>query len=494
MAIDQYLLAIDQGTTSTRAILFNKAGTIIQQAQREIKQHYPQEAWVEHSPNDIWQSVLGTCQDVMTNHYKASIAGIGITNQRETTLIWDRATGVCIYPAIVWQDRRTAQLCEAMRNDQLDELIQQKTGLLLDPYFSASKIQWLLNNVPGAKKRALAGELAFGTIDSYLLWKLTNGREHCTDVTNAARTMLFNIHDLRWDHELLSLFDIPESILPEVKPNTAEFGETDSSVFGAKIPIAAMAGDQQAAAIGQACFSPGMVKSTYGTGCFIVLNTGDKVITSDNRLLSTIAYQIGSQISYALEGSIFVAGAAVQWLRDAVKLIQHTNECEAIVANTNDTGGVYLVPAFTGMGAPYWDPDARGAILGLTRDSGVAQIVRAALEAVCYQTNDLMDAMVNDGAKVQSLRVDGGMVNNHWLMQFLADILMVPVKKPVVTETTALGVAYLAGLQQGIYQQLDDITQQWQCQDSYEPTMPVIEREKYIQGWHQAVSMICGTK
>jgi glycerol kinase len=487
-----YLLAVDQGTTSSRAMLFDKTGHVIAQAQEEIHPHYPQPAWVEQDPNVILSSVLSVCRSVLSaaNVSLQQIAGMGISNQRETTIIWDRTTGEAIYPAIVWQDRRTSLYCEELIAQGLESMVTQKTGLLIDPYFSATKIHWVLHHIDGAKQKAMRGELAFGTVDSYLLWHLTGGTEHATDITNAARTLLLNIHTGQWDEELLALFDIPRSLLPTVKPNTSDYGYTAAGIFERQLPIVAMVGDQQAASIGQGCFLPGMIKSTYGTGCFLLLNTGNEVIYSKHRLLSTIAYQIDSQITYALEGSIFMAGATIQWLRDAMKFIHSAKECEALIMKTENTGGVYLVPAFTGMGAPYWDADARGAIVGLTRDTDIPQIVRAAVEAVCYQTRDIITAMREDGAEVQHLRVDGGMAANQWFIQFLADILNIPVMRPPLLESTAVGVAYLVGVQQGLYPVFQAENPLWQGTQTFNPKMSEEERESHYKGWLQAVSMI----
>jgi glycerol kinase len=419
------------------------------------------------------------------------IAGIGITNQRETTVVWDRKTGKPIHRAIVWQDRRTADICRKLVAARHHAKVQQKTGLLLDSYFSATKIGWLLDNVEGARARAERGELAFGTIDSFLLWRLTGGESHATDATNAARTLLYNIHSQAWDDELLSLFNVPASLLPEIKDNAAEFGVTAEGLLDGRITIGGMAGDQQAAAIGQTCFKPGMVKSTYGTGCFMLMNTGDKPVPSKNALLTTLAYRLDGKATYALEGSIFVAGAAVQWLRDGLRLIESAGQTEALAARLGDNAGVYLVPAFTGLGAPYWDPDARGAIFGLTRATGIAEIVRAALEAVCYQTSDLLAAMKADGAgDITELRVDGGMAANGWLMQFLANILAIPVTRPKVTETTALGAAYLAGLQAGMFGGLDDLTACWQREAAFEPNLAADERKTLLAGWRKAVDRV----
>ncbi|HIQ53657.1 MAG TPA: glycerol kinase, partial [Pseudomonas pachastrellae] len=414
-----------------------------------------------------------------------------ITNQRETALLWDAETGELLHRAIVWQDRRTAEFCARLKADGHEALISERTGLLIDPYFSATKLRWLLDEVPNARERAERGELRFGTIDCFLLWRLTGGQVHRTDATNASRTMLFNIHTQQWDEELLKLLDIPTSLLPEVMDSAADFGQTDASVLGASVPVCGIAGDQQAALIGQACFSPGMVKSTYGTGCFMVMNTGDTPIRSQNRLLTTVGYRLKGQTTYALEGSIFVAGAAIQWLRDGLKLIQHAGETEALARQAGDHTGVYLVPAFTGLGAPYWDPTARGAIFGLTRDTGIAQIVAAGLQSVCFQTRDLLDAMQADGAQnTAALRVDGGMVINNWVVQELANILGVTVDRPQVTETTALGAAYLAGLQLGIFKDLDDIASHWACERTFTPAMPEAQRNALYEGWLDAIRRV----
>lgn len=484
----KYLLAIDQGTTSSRAIVFSDDGAVVAIAQEEFTQHFPEDGWVEHEPEEIWDTSLQTCREAIAKAglSASDISGIGITNQRETTVVWDRATGKAIYPAIVWQDRRTADWCR--ENKHAEGLVTVKTGLLLDPYFSATKIAWILDNVDGARQRADKGELAFGTIDSFLLWRLTGGKSHATDATNASRTMLFDIQHQRWDPELLQLFNVPENMLPEVKDCAADFGSTDPALLGAAIPVAGMAGDQQAALIGQACFEPGMIKSTYGTGCFMVLNTGSNVLRSKNKLLSTVAYRLNGKTTYAVEGSIFIAGAAVQWLRDAAKMVNHASETEAIAQSIEDTGGVYLVPAFTGLGAPHWEPDARGALIGLTRDSGIAEISRATLESVCYQTRDLLEAMRSDGSPAAStLRVDGGMVANDWLVQFLADMLDTPIDRPRITETTAFGAACLAGLKLGIYASVEDIAAKWQCETHIAPSMDAQRRERLYSGWQTAL-------
>ena len=487
------ILAIDQGTSSSRAMLFDRDGRPLAQAQREFEQHFPQSGWVEHDPEDIWRDTVAVAKQALAEAGLGAgeVASIGIANQRETTLIWDRATGQAIHKAIVWQDRRTAALCDRLKDEGHEPAIQAKTGLLIDAYFSASKIAWLLDNVAGARARAERGELAFGTIDCFLLWRLTGGSVHATDATNASRTMIFDIQRQAWDPELLTLFDIPAAILPEVRDSDAAFGATPAEMFGAPIPIHGVAGDQQAAAIGQACFEAGMVKSTYGTGCFALMNTGPKAVASRNRLLTTVAYRLSGATTYALEGSIFIAGAAVQWLRDGLKVIGSAAETEALAKAADPSQAVYLVPAFTGLGAPYWDPHARGAIFGLTRSSGPAELARAALEAVCYQTRDLLRAMEADGAAaLETLRVDGGMVANEWLLQRLADTLGVAVERPVVTETTALGAACLAGLENGFFGGLDGFAQTWQCAARFEPGMSADERETRYAGWLDAVRRV----
>ena len=472
-------------------MIFDKAGAVVATAQREFPQIYPHQGWVEHDPETIWQDCLTTCIFALeqANLTSQSIAGIGITNQRETTVLWDRKTGQPIYNAIVWQDRRTSDLCERLRGQRLEPQITAKTGLLLDPYFSATKIVWLLEHVDGARAKAEAGELAFGTIDCFLVWRLTAGNSHVTDATNASRTMLFNIHTQDWDDGLLELFDIPRSLLPDVLDNAAEFGETESALFGGPIPIRGMAGDQQAAAIGQACLSPGMIKSTYGTGCFALLNTGETPVRSEHKLLTTTAYRFGGAAHYALEGSIFIAGAAVQWLRDGLGIIQDAAETEALATAADPESNVYLVPAFTGLGAPYWDSTARASIHGLTRNAGKAEIARATLEAIGFQTRDLFEAMTADGAAPPTtLRVDGGLTRNGWAMQFLADTLSIPVERPVITETTALGAAYLAGLQAGVYADAAEIGGNWERDLVFEPRMGEKERNTRYAGWQDAVA------
>jgi glycerol kinase len=484
------LLAIDQGTTSTRAIVFDRLGNKLGVHQVELPQSFPASGWVEHDATRIWNDTVACVRGALADAglSASDVAGLGITNQRETTVIWDRASGEPIHPAIVWQDRRTATWCRehAGRADALG--LTARTGLLLDPYFSATKISWILDHVPGARARAEAGELAFGTIDCWLLWKLTGGTVHATDATNASRTLLYNLNTAAWDPALLGFFSVPAELLPEVRDSAADYGPTLPELFGGAIAIGALVGDQQAATVGQACFEPGMIKSTYGTGCFMVLNTGAKAVASQHRLLGTVGYRLDGVTTHALEGSIFVAGAAVQWLRDAVHLIGSAAETEALAKSIDDTQGVYLVPAFTGLGAPYWDPQARGAILGLTRDSGIAHIVRAALESVCYQTRDLLEAMAKDSISPTELRVDGGMAVNDWLMQFLADILRIPVVRPKTVETTALGAALLAGLQAGVYASLKEIAELWRADARFEPLRPAADADRLYAGWRAAVA------
>jgi glycerol kinase len=492
---DTFLLAIDQGTTSSRAIVFDADASPVAVAQREFTQIYPRDGWVEHDPEEIWQSTVDVCREALAAKPRLldGVAAIGITNQRETTVVWNRATSKSVGNAIVWQDRRTADHCDALKEAGYEATIAAKTGLLLDPYFSATKLAWLLDNVDGARHAAEAGELAFGTIDSYLLWRLTGGRVHATDATNASRTMLFNIHNQNWDDELLELFRIPRSLLPEVCDCAHDYGETEAALFGRPVPVAGIAGDQQAAAIGQACFAPGMIKSTYGTGCFVLLNTGEEAVPSENRLLTTVAYRMNGRTSYALEGSIFVAGAAVQWLRDGIGVISSAPETQAMAESLSGNDGVYLVPAFTGLGAPHWDARARGAVFGITRDTGPAHLARAALESVCYQTRDLIAAMGEDGARPTSLRVDGGMVPNDWLMQFLADIVELQVERPEIIETTALGAAYLAGIQSGVFDSFDDITARWRRNAEFSPRMSPKERDTLLTGWQRAVTRVLQT-
>jgi len=488
----QYILAMDQGTTSSRAIIFDQQYAIVEQAQQEFAQHFPDSGWVEHSPADIWQTSLDTARQALANSGISAdqIAALGITNQRETTLLWDRQTGEPVYNAIVWQDRRTADYCSKLKDQGHEASITSKTGLLLDPYFSATKIAWILDNVEGARVRAEAGELAFGTMDSWLLWNLTQGRSHATDATNASRTMIYNIHNGDWDSELLELFNIPRSLLPEVKDCNANYGST--SLLGSDIAILGIAGDQHAATLGQACFAKGMMKSTYGTGCFALLNTGDTAVASSNRLLTTIAYQLDGKTTYALEGSIFIAGAAVQWLRDGLGIIDSAKQSGQLAAEADDSQQVYMIPAFTGLGAPWWDADARGALIGLTRGTGPAEISRAALESVCYQTLDLLKAMQADWSQSEDtvLRVDGGMVASDWTMQRLADILQAPVDRPVIAETTALGAAWLAGSRAGAWPDQQGFADNWRLDKNFAPEMAIELRDKKVAGWNKAVRRV----
>ncbi|MFZ6655058.1 glycerol kinase GlpK [Undibacterium sp. TJN19] len=486
-----YLLALDQGTSSSRSIIFNETGQLIASVQQEFRQIFPQPGWVEHDASEIWQSQLATCQQVLAKAglQAADIAALGITNQRETTVLWDKKTGQALANAIVWQDRRTEAYCEQLRQQGHAALIQAKTGLILDPYFSATKLKWLLDHLPDARRRAQAGELAFGTVDSWLAWQLSEGKLHVTDVSNASRTMLFNIHQGQWDQELLDCFDIPAAVLPEVLPSSHIFGET--TLFGKAIPIAGIAGDQQAALFGQACFTPGMAKNTYGTGCFMLMHTGENCPTSQNGLISTAACQTDSRTQYALEGSVFIGGAVVQWLRDGLKAIQHSPDVEELAASVPDSGGVVFVPSFTGLGAPYWVPSAKGAILGLSRGSTVAHIARAALESIAFQSTALLQAMVKDAVfPISELRVDGGAAANNLLLQFQANLLGIPVIRPKITETTALGAAYLAGLATGIYQGIDECASLWQMDRQFLPTMSRDEAGTLMQNWEVAIGRI----
>ena len=488
-----FILAIDQGTTSSRAILFDRNFDAVAVAQQEFEQYFPRSGWVEHDPEEIWSTTVATCRAALAQAgvHAGQVAGIGITNQRETTVIWDRQTGKPIHRAIVWQDRRTSAVCAALKQQGHEETVTAKTGLLLDPYFSGTKAAWILDNVEGAREMAAAGRLAMGTVDCFLLWRLTGGRVHATDASNASRTLLFNIHQGCWDPELLELLRVPANMLPEVKDCAAAYGTTTPDLFGGPINISGIAGDQQAALIGQACFQPGMIKSTYGTGCFAILNTGDEAVASQNRLLTTIGYQLDGRITYALEGSIFIAGAAVQWLRDGLGIIREAAESGQLASTADDKQEVYLVPAFTGLGAPYWDADSRGAMFGLTRNTGPAEFARAALEAVCYQTRDLLEAMQGDWKTTSStatvLRVDGGMVASNWTMQFLADIINAPVDRPKVLETTALGAAYLAGLQAGFYPAPADFAASWKLDTRFTPLLDEQQRMKKYAGWQEAV-------
>ena len=487
-----YVLAIDQGTTSSRAIVFRDDISIAAVAQAEFPQHFPASGWVEHEPEDIWTSTIITCRDALEKAgLKAKdIAGIGITNQRETTVVWDRVTGQAVHRAIVWQDRRTADICARLKSEGHEAAISAKTGLVIDPYFSGTKVAWILDSVPGGRKRTEAGELLFGTIDCYLLWRLTGGKVHATDATNASRTLLFNIHTGQWDDDLLKILRVPRSMLPEVKDSSHHFGDSTPDLFGGAIAISGIAGDQQAATIGQACFSAGMIKSTYGTGCFALLNTGDIPVASKNKLLTTIAYQLKGKRTFALEGSIFVAGSAVQWLRDGLGLITQAGETGPLADKSDVTQQVYLVPAFVGLGAPYWNPRVRGALFGLTRNTGPAELAHAALESVCYQTFDLREAMRADwpgGKAANVLRVDGGMTASDWTMQRLADLLDAPVDRPVIQETTALGAAYLAGLNAGVYPEPSKFADNWRLERRFKPAMGAATRERKLKGWARAV-------
>ena len=488
----QYILTIDQGTTSSRCIIFAKDGTVVSSAQYEFEQHYPANGWVEHSPQDILDTVLRACRQCLADSglQPEQITCVGITNQRETTLVWDRQTGEPIYPAIVWQDRRTANMCQELKQAGHEALVMAHTGLLLDPYFSATKLSWILQHVEGSQERAEQGDLLFGTVDTYLMWHLSQGQIYATDATNASRTLLFNIHQQCWDQSLLEIFNIPAIMLPEVKDSAANFGYMGAHVLGKKLPILGVAGDQHAALFGQACFEPGMAKSTYGTGCFLMLNTGDKPLASTSRLLTTVAYRLNNKPVYAIEGSIFVAGAAIQWLRDGLQLISHASEAESLARAAPIDHGVYMVPAFTGLGAPYWDPEARGGIFGLTRDTGIREMVSAGLQSVCYQTKDLQKAMEKDGIRPQELRVDGGMAVNDWFLSHLANILGAKVARPTCVETSALGVAYLAGLQANIYQSLHELTQMWQCDQQFTPSIDKPLRDQLYAGWLVAVSKV----
>lgn len=490
-----YILAIDQGTTSTRAILFDANARPVASHTIELRQIFPDNGWVEHDAMEIWQATLACCRSALKGVPAQDVAALGITNQRETTVIWERSTGVPLHHAIVWQDRRTADRCRALKSRKWEPKIAAKTGLLLDPYFSATKMEWLFDHLPGSRKRAEQGEIAIGTIDAWLIYKLTGGRVHASDVTNASRTMLLNLKTLEWDVELLKLFGVPKAALPDVRDSSGTFGETEPSLLGAAIPILGVAGDQQAAAFGQACFNPGDVKSTYGTGCFALVNTGPKVPSSKNRLLATSAFRIGKKSIYAIEGSIFVAGAVVQWLRDAIGVIKTADEIEALARTAKDAQGLYFVPAFTGLGAPYWDPEARGAIFGLTRDMGAAEIARAALDAVCFQTRDLLEAMAKDMRRSglrppRALKVDGGMVRNDWFCQRLSDLTGLPVDRPRVTETTALGAAYLAGLSAGLFKDTKDIASRWALDRRFSPQMKPGPRNALYDGWKSAVRRV----
>ncbi len=492
----KFLLAIDQGTSSSRTVIYDRNARVVASDQQEFPQIYPRPGWVEHDPEAIWASVTAVTRGALdkAGATAAEVAAIGITNQRETTVIWDRETGEAVCNAIVWQDRRTADFCQSKKDEGLEAGVTERTGLRLDPYFSGTKIAWILDNVSGARERAEAGELAFGTIDSFLLWRLTGGRVHATDATNASRTLLFNIHTQEWDDELLAMFDVPRALLPEVRDCAADFGIAVADCLGGDIPVCGMAGDQQAALIGQAGFETGMTKSTYGTGCFVVANTGTEALHSENHLLTTVGMRIGGEVTYALEGSVFVAGSALQWLRDELRIIDAAAESEAIAKRTGVVEDVYVVPAFAGLGAPYWDPDARGAILGLTRGSGRDQVVTATLQSVALQTRDLIDAMADDGIRPSVIRVDGGMVANDWFLQFLADVLDVPVERPRNVESTVLGAAYLAGYQAGVVASPSDIANLWQRDALFEPAMEAARRARLLEGWNDAVSRVRTTR
>nr|WP_194709726.1 glycerol kinase GlpK [Radiobacillus deserti] len=489
--LGQYILSLDQGTTSSRAILFNHDGEIVETAQREFEQFFPKPGWVEHDANEIWTSILAVISEVLrkADVEPDQIAGIGITNQRETTVVWDKNTGKPIYKAVVWQSRQTEGICKDLREKGLNDLFREKTGLLLDPYFAGTKVKWILDNVEGAREKADNGDLLFGTIDSWLVYKLSGGKTHVTDYSNASRTLMYNIYDLKWDDELLDILGVPKSMLPEVRPSSEVYAKTvDYHFFGKEVPIAGIAGDQQAALFGQACFESGMAKNTYGTGCFMLMNTGEKAVRSENGLLTTLAWGVDGKVEYALEGSIFVAGSAIQWLRDGLRIIENAPESEAFATKVDSTDGVYLVPAFVGLGTPYWDSDARGAVFGLTRGTSKEHFIRATLESLAYQTKDVLDAMIADsGIDLKTLRVDGGAVKNNFLMQFQSDILGVPVDRPVVNETTALGAAYLAGLAVGYWKDKEEIGKQWQNDRTFTNEMEEAKRKELYAGWQKAV-------
>jgi glycerol kinase len=487
----QYILSIDQGTTSSRGVLFDENYEIISIGQNEFTQFFPDSGWVEHDPEEIWTSTLESCRSAIKQSKidPNQIRAIGITNQRETTVVWDKETGMPIYNAIVWQDRRTSDYCQSLRSLGHESLVNQKTGLLLDPYFCATKIAWILDNVDGAREKANKGGLLFGTIDCFLMWRLSNQKIHSTDATNACRTLLYNIHEGCWDKDLLDLFNVPASMLPEVYDNAADFGVADESIFGSEIAIAASIGDQPSALVGQACFHPGMVKSTYGTGCFVLINTGYEPVKSNNKLLTTLAFQVNGKTCYALEGSIFIAGAAVQWLRDGLKFIESAEQSETLAMKADDSQDVYLVPAFVGLGAPHWDPDCRGALFGMTRNTGPAEITKATLESVCYQTSDLLSAISKDlgESKLSGIRVDGGMAASNWTMQMLSDLVELPVDRPKNLETTALGAAYLAGMQVGFYPPMDEFSESWQSESQFNSKMKEELRARKLAGWKDAV-------
>jgi glycerol kinase len=493
--MDKLIMALDQGTTSSRCVIFNKKGEIVSMAQREFEQLYPKPGWVEHSPMEIWATQFSTATEAMmqSNIRAIDIEAIGITNQRETTVVWDKRTGLPIYNAIVWQCRRTASICDELKQKGLDEKIRKKTGLVVDAYFSSTKIKWILDNVEGAGEEAKRGNLLFGNIDTWLIWNLTKGKVHVTDYSNASRTMLYNIHDLKWDDEILEILDIPKSMLPEVKPSSCVYGKTEEVLFGVSIPISGAAGDQQAALFGQTCYEPGTAKNTYGTGCFMLMNTGKKVVESGNGLLTTIAWGVDGEVEYALEGSVFIAGASIQWLRDEMRMFKNAADSEKYAAAVEDTNGVYMVPAFVGLGAPYWDPYARGTIVGLTRGTKKEHFIRAALESLAYQTYDILKAMQEDsGIRLKALKVDGGACENNFLMQFQSDILDVEVQRPKEIETTALGAAYLAGLAVGYWKDKEDIARNWAVSRTFKPAMSEEQRKELLIGWHEAVKRSMG--
>lgn len=493
--MSRFIMALDQGTTSSRCILFNEKGLVVSVAQKEFTQIYPKAGWVEHDPMEIWATQFSVAAEAMAKAgiEAKDIAGIGITNQRETTIVWDKRTGIPVYNAIVWQCRRTAPICDELKAKGLEDDVRKKTGLVIDAYFSGTKIKWILDNVPGAREEAEKGNLLFGNVDTWLIWNLTKGKTHVTDYTNASRTMIFNIHELKWDEELLNELNIPASMLPEVKPSSFVYGETHEALFGASIPIAGDAGDQQAALFGQTCFQEGTAKNTYGTGCFMLMNTGEKAVESKNGLLTTIAVGIDGKVEYALEGSIFIGGAVIQWLRDELKMLESSADSEKLAAAVEDTNGVYLVPAFVGMGAPYWDSYARGTIVGLTRGAKKEHLVRAALESMAYQTYDVLNAMEEDsGIQLKALKVDGGACANNFLMQFQSDVLGVPVERPEVIETTALGAAYLAGLAVGYWKDKEDVSQNWAISRTFEPAMDDDSRKNLVEGWREAVKRSMG--
>ncbi|MCY8938979.1 glycerol kinase GlpK [Peribacillus frigoritolerans] len=489
--MEKYILSLDQGTTSSRAILFNEKGEIVHSSQKEFTQHFPKPGWVEHNANEIWGSILAVIAGVLSESSvkPEQIAGIGITNQRETAVVWDKETGTPVYNAIVWQSRQTSGICDELKEKGLNDLFRDKTGLLIDAYFSGTKVKWILDNVEGARQKADEGKLLFGTIDTWLIWKLSGGKAHVTDYSNASRTLMYNIHELKWDEELLEILTVPKSMLPEVRPSSEEYARTiEYHFFGQSIPIAGAAGDQQAALFGQACFNEGMAKNTYGTGCFMLMNTGTKAVSSEHGLLTTLAWGLNGKVEYALEGSIFVAGSAIQWLRDGLRMLHDAKDSEDYAKRVESTDGVYVVPAFVGLGTPYWDSEVRGAVFGLTRGTSKEHFIRATLESLAYQTKDVLDAMEADsGIELQTLRVDGGAVKNDFLMQFQSDLLRVPVERPTINETTALGAAYLAGLAVGYWKDQEEISRQWAVDKTFEPSMEEQESEKLYEGWKKAV-------